>query len=107
MAGLTTSLRFPGQLNADLRKLGVNMVSVKFMHTLDVSRSISQKKVQTKKATENMAIEIGALSKDRDGMLFYVTRYKASESVVSNMLPKDGAESGLCSNMLELLLEFL
>ena len=26
MSGVTTSLRFPGQLNADLRKLAVNMV---------------------------------------------------------------------------------
>ena len=26
MSGLTTCLRFPGQLNADLRKLAVNMV---------------------------------------------------------------------------------
>ena len=27
MSGVTTSLRFPGQLNADLRKLAVNMVT--------------------------------------------------------------------------------
>ena len=27
MSGVTTCLRFPGQLNADLRKLAVNMVS--------------------------------------------------------------------------------
>ena len=26
MSGVTTCLRFPGQLNADLRKIGVNMV---------------------------------------------------------------------------------
>ena len=26
MSGITTSLRFPGQLNADLRKLAVNLV---------------------------------------------------------------------------------
>lgn len=26
MSGVTTCLRFPGQLNADLRKLAVNMV---------------------------------------------------------------------------------
>ena len=30
MSGVTTCLRFPGQLNADLRKLGVNMVSQHF-----------------------------------------------------------------------------
>ena len=32
MSGLTTSLRFPGQLNADLRKLSVNMVPFPRLH---------------------------------------------------------------------------
>ena len=32
MSGVTTCLRFPGQLNADLRKLAVNMVSPYFDH---------------------------------------------------------------------------
>eukprot|EP00116_Pleurobrachia_bachei_P005609 sb/3465871/ len=32
MAGITTSLRFPGQLNADLRKLAVNMVPFPRLH---------------------------------------------------------------------------
>lgn len=32
MAGVTTSLRFPGQLNADLRKLAVNMVPFPRLH---------------------------------------------------------------------------
>ena len=34
MSGVTTCLRFPGQLNADLRKLGVNMVSQHFLRTV-------------------------------------------------------------------------
>ena len=37
MSGVTTSLRFPGQLNADLRKLAVNMVP--FPHLPPVSLS--------------------------------------------------------------------
>ncbi|KAM9067873.1 tubulin beta-1 chain isoform X1 [Sarcophilus harrisii] len=32
MSGITTSLRFPGQLNADLRKLAVNMVPYPRLH---------------------------------------------------------------------------
>ena len=37
MSGVTTSLRFPGQLNADLRKLAVNMVPFpRLMHLLKV-----------------------------------------------------------------------
>ena len=37
MSGVTTCLRFPGQLNADLRKLAVNMVSChhRFRHQLE------------------------------------------------------------------------
>lgn len=32
MSGITTSLRFPGQLNADMRKLAVNMVPFPRLH---------------------------------------------------------------------------
>lgn len=32
MSGITTCLRFPGQLNADLRKLAVNMVPFPRLH---------------------------------------------------------------------------
>ena len=32
VTGVTTSLRFPGQLNADLRKLSVNMVPFPRLH---------------------------------------------------------------------------
>lgn len=32
MAGVTTTLRFPGQLNSDLRKLAVNMVPFPRLH---------------------------------------------------------------------------
>ena len=42
MSGVTTSLRFPGQLNADLRKLAVNMVPFPRSVRL-ISLSLSQK----------------------------------------------------------------
>lgn len=32
MSGVTTCLRFPGQLNADLRKLAVNMIALPRLH---------------------------------------------------------------------------
>ena len=32
MSGVTTCLRFPGQLNADLRKLAVNMIPFPRLH---------------------------------------------------------------------------
>ena len=32
MSGITTGLRFPGQLNSDLRKLAVNMVPFPRLH---------------------------------------------------------------------------
>lgn len=37
MSGTTASLRFPGQLNADLRKLGVNLIPFPRLHFLTVS----------------------------------------------------------------------
>lgn len=32
MAGITTTLRFPGQLNSDLRKLAVNLIPFPRLH---------------------------------------------------------------------------
>ncbi|KAJ1076751.1 hypothetical protein K5549_010069 [Capra hircus] len=39
MSGITTSLRFPGQLNADLRKLAVNMVPFPRLHQMFDARN--------------------------------------------------------------------
>ncbi len=36
MSGVTASLRFPGQLNSDLRKLGVNLIPFPRLHFLMV-----------------------------------------------------------------------
>merc|ERR1711862_827516 len=39
MAGVTASLRFPGKLNGDLRKLGVNLVPFPRLHFFLVSQA--------------------------------------------------------------------
>jgi hypothetical protein len=42
MSGVTTSLRFPGQLNADLRKLAVNMVPFPRLHFFMPGQTLNQ-----------------------------------------------------------------
>merc|ERR1712038_1606636 len=44
MAGVTASLRFPGKLNGDLRKLGVNLVPFPRLHFFLISQSPLQSK---------------------------------------------------------------
>merc|ERR1719397_1965021 len=39
MAGVTASLRFPGKLNGDLRKLGVNLVPFPRLHFFLISQA--------------------------------------------------------------------
>lgn len=38
-SGFTASLRFPGQLNSDLRKLGVNLVPFPRLHFFTVAQT--------------------------------------------------------------------
>jgi tubulin beta len=44
MAGVTASLRFPGKLNGDLRKLGVNLVPFPRLHFFLISQAPLQSK---------------------------------------------------------------
>merc|ERR1719319_143436 len=44
MAGVTASLRFPGKLNGDLRKLGVNLVPFPRLHFFLIAQSPLQSK---------------------------------------------------------------
>merc|ERR1712223_733486 len=44
MAGVTASLRFPGKLNGDLRKLGINLVPFPRLHFFLISQSPLQSK---------------------------------------------------------------
>ena len=50
MSGVTTCLRFPGQLNADLRKLAVNMVSCQQVDFVTSSKTpvVTNFKIDTK-----------------------------------------------------------
>ena len=43
MSGVTCCLRFPGQLNADLRKLAVNLIPFPRLHFFMVSASLAAK----------------------------------------------------------------
>ncbi|EFA11292.1 tubulin beta chain [Tribolium castaneum] len=61
MAGVTTCFRFPGQLNADLRKLSVNMVPFPRLHffvpgfaPLTAPGSVAYRKLSVKDLTEQM-----------------------------------------------------
>lgn len=61
MSGVTTCFRFPGQLNADLRKLSVNMVPFPRLHffvpgfaPLTSPGSVSYRKLTVKDLTEQM-----------------------------------------------------
>merc|ERR1711981_387209 len=48
MAGVTSSLRFPGKLNGDLRKLGVNLVPFPRLHFFLVSQAPLQSESSVK-----------------------------------------------------------
>ena len=39
MSGITSSLRFPGKLNGDLRKLGVNLVPFPRLHFFTIAQA--------------------------------------------------------------------
>lgn len=48
MSGVTTSLRFPGQLNSDLRKLNVNLVPFPRLHFFTIGYSPLQNEASSK-----------------------------------------------------------
>merc|ERR1739836_235813 len=58
MAGVTCSLRFPGKLNGDLRKLGVNLVPFPRLHFF----LISQAPLLSKKAGAMTGLNIRELT---------------------------------------------
>jgi len=55
MSGITCSLRFPGQLNADLRKLAVNLVPFQRLHFFLVSSAPVTAKENEKYTANNVA----------------------------------------------------
>merc|ERR1712193_264799 len=76
MAGVTASLRFPGKLNGDLRKLGVNLVPFPRLHFF----LISQAPLQSKDNKAYQLVNVQELTKQA---------YSA-RNFFSNVKPDDG-----------------
>merc|ERR1712040_23588 len=76
MAGVTASLRFPGPLNGDLRKLGVNLVPFPRLHFF----LISQAPLLSKKAKAQTGLNVRELT----------TQSYSARNFFSNVRPEDG-----------------
>merc|ERR1712054_756991 len=76
MAGVTASLRFPGKLNGDLRKLGVNLVPFPRLHFF----LISQAPLLSKKSQNMTGLNIRELT----------TQSYSARNFFSNVRPEDG-----------------
>merc|ERR1712223_1910377 len=76
MAGVTASLRFPGKLNGDLRKLGVNLVPFPRLHFFLISQAPLMKADQSSK----MKIDVKELT----------TQAFSARNFFSNVRPEDG-----------------
>jgi tubulin beta len=74
--GITCSLRFPGKLNGDLRKLGVNLVPFPRLHFF----LVSQAPILNEEAASKVNINVPELSKQAYG----------SKNFYSNVKPDDG-----------------
>merc|ERR1712045_238324 len=76
MAGVTASLRFPGKLNGDLRKLGVNLVPFPRLHFF----LISQAPLASKDNTSYQLVNVQEL----------VNQVYSPRNFYSNVKPDDG-----------------
>jgi len=74
--GITSSLRFPGKLNGDLRKLGVNLVPFPRLHFF----LVSQAPILNKEASSKLKITVQELTKQAFG----------ARNFYSNVKPDDG-----------------
>jgi len=74
--GITASLRFPGKLNGDLRKLGVNLVPFPRLHFF----LVSQAPILNEEAAKKVNINVQELTKQAYG----------SRNFYSNVKPDDG-----------------
>eukprot|EP00494_Astrolonche_serrata_P033133 UN33402 len=74
--GITASLRFPGKLNGDLRKLGVNLVPFPRLHFF----LVSQAPLQNKKQSEMLRLTVQELT----------TQCYNERNFYSNVKPDDG-----------------
>merc|ERR1719445_2998416 len=76
MAGVTASLRFPGKLNGDLRKLGVNLVPFPRLHFF----LVSQAPLFNADAAKKTSLKVQELA----------TQAYSSKNFLSNVKPDDG-----------------
>merc|ERR1712156_829231 len=76
MAGVTASLRFPGKLNGDLRKLGVNLVPFPRLHFF----LISQSPLLSKKSATMTGLNVRELT----------NQAYSARNFFSNVKPDDG-----------------
>jgi len=74
--GITASLRFPGKLNGDLRKLGVNLVPFPRLHFF----LVSQAPILNEEAAKKVNVNVQELTKQAYG----------SRNFYSNVKPDDG-----------------
>jgi len=74
--GITCSLRFPGKLNGDLRKLGVNLVPFPRLHFF----LVSQAPIINKEASSKTNVSVAELAKQAYG----------ARNFYSNVKPDDG-----------------
>merc|ERR1712142_1416111 len=74
--GITCSLRFPGKLNGDLRKLGVNLVPFPRLHFF----LVSQAPLLSKKASMMTGLNVQEL----------ITQSYSARNFFSNVRPEDG-----------------
>merc|ERR1712042_378417 len=74
--GITCSLRFPGKLNGDLRKLGVNLVPFPRLHFF----LVSQAPLLSKKASAMTGVNVRELT----------TQSYSARNFFSNVRPEDG-----------------
>jgi len=74
--GITASIRFPGKLNGDLRKLGVNLVPFPRLHFF----LISQAPLLSKKASAMTGVNVRELT----------TQAYSARNFFSNVRPEDG-----------------
>ena len=87
MSGVTTCLRFPGQLNADLRKLAVNMIPFPRLHffipsfsPLTARGSAAYRKMSVAELTTQVRLKIEHLMRTQCQSSFKHNRHLAKRS---------------------------
>ena len=85
LSGLTSSIRFPGILNADLRKIHSNLVPFKNAHFLMSSFTVSES------ADERPAMDLTHRAMDRDAVLLSVDPQRKGARYLATLLAFRGS----------------